>query len=443
MNGVLGLLEQIEPADLKPVDRDRVETAIHSAEQLLAIIDDVLDVTRIDSGQLNLEAREMVPGDIVEDICALLLPAARDKGIRLSCIVDESAFATCAGDAMRVRQVVTNLVGNAVKFTDSGKVSVTACFDVGGLEVQVEDTGIGIPDAARERMFDEFDQLDASTTRRYGGTGLGLAIAKSLIDLMSGTIAVTSEVGVGSSFTLRLPLMPCEIARPLTDTVAMVVGFDASETGLLTRRLTGLGASCADDMEAADLVLIDAKTLSKFSRKGSARLIVVADGACDDLPTHASLWLRPFRRRRLLELAEQLRRDDNNRNLAVGAHPVRILVAEDNPINQKVATGALERLSYSYDLVENGSEAVSALDNAEYDLVLMDCHMPQMDGYEATRRIREAERVQHRRRVPIIALTANAMPDDVKLCLAAGMDGHMAKPFRMQSLKEQVERWTA
>jgi signal transduction histidine kinase len=352
MNGVVGMTSVLLDTPLTPEQRDYVETIRLSGEQLLSIINDILDFSRIDSDRLVVERIAFAPGAAVTEVLALLRPQARARGLALSLSVSPDVPARCLGDATRVRQIASNLVGNAIKFTPSGRVSVALDADPPAdgaqrLRLTVRDTGIGIPADRIDSLFQPFTQVDASTARRYGGSGLGLAISRRLAELMGGTITVESDVGRGTIF------------------------------------------------------------------RADWRVVPAADGSASTVTATAA-------------------------PVPAGAAPTvrRILVAEDNPVNQTVVAHMLKRLGAQADLANDGEEAVAAVARGGYDIVLMDVQMPNVDGLDATRRIRAAAGPQPR----IIAMTANAMAGDRERCLAAGMDDYVSKPISVESLQAALER---
>ena len=349
MNGVLGMAQMLAMSELTAHQRRLVCIIRSSAESLLCIINDILDYSKVEAGRLDIEQLAFSVRDTVADTLDSFAERARTKGLELRCDVDPSVEETVLGDPFRFRQVLTNLLSNAIKFTDRGSVCVRVIrLDEELLEVQVQDTGIGIPAGSEGRIFESFEQADGSMARRYGGTGLGLAIAKRLVGLMGGSIAVGSEAGRGTTFTftVRCP--------------AVVGAKAASSAGLLQ-------------------------------------------------PARASL------------------------------RGVRVLVAEDNAVNQEVARSFLEFLGCEVVIVDTGEKAVQALGARPYDAALMDCQMPGMDGFEAAREIRRREEAETQPRTPIIALTANAMRGDRERCLAAGMDGYVTKPVEAERLVAVVE----
>ena len=363
MNGVIGMTQLLLDTGLDAEQREYVRTIRSSGDALVAIVNDVLDWSKIEAGRLELEPRDIDVRAIVRDVTDLFSAAARDKGLDLRLAVAGDVPATVVGDGVRIRQVLANLVGNAVKFTERGVVDVAlrvlAPGDGAGerLEVAVRDTGIGIPEEGLTRLFQSFSQVDSSTARRFGGTGLGLAISKRLAVAMDGDVTVASAAGHGSTFRFVLPL----------------------------RR-----ARSQPDVPTA---------------RGKAA------------PSPA----------------------DEARGLAA-RHPLRVLLAEDNRVNQKVAVRLLERMGYAPDVAENGAQALAALAREPYDVVLMDVQMPGVDGLEATRRIRaDASLVQPR----IIALTANVLAGEREACREAGMDDYVPKPIDRAALAAALQRCPA
>ncbi len=499
MNGVIGMTGLLLETELTPEQHEFAETVRTSAEALLTIINDILDFSKIEAGKFDLETTDFDLVTAIEDSVELLAKSAHQKGLELTCLVDETMPATVGGDPTRLRQVLVNLVGNAVKFTEHGEVAVR----VSGGEVRdgrvvarviVRDTGIGIGGAALTRLFQPFSQADGSTTRQYGGTGLGLAICKRLVELMGGEIGVESTPGVGSTFWFTVPL---EVrpdaghgpsASALQGLRVLIVDDHPTNRALLRAHLRGWECDVdeAPNGERALLRLreahlankpirlvivdyfmprMDGITLAKEIRRDAALadvpIVMLASYADRTRNAEARaagicrLATKPVRRSHLLHTllaalapalpaaaapAPSAASRATPSEPAVRSH-ARILVAEDNPVNQQLARAMLLRLGYQADVVGNGQEAVDVVMTVPYDLVLMDCQMPVMDGFEATRTIREREGdVRH---TPIVAVTANAMEGDRQRCLDAGMDDYLPKPFRAGDLRRILDRWIA
>jgi signal transduction histidine kinase/DNA-binding response OmpR family regulator len=492
MNGVIGMTGLLLDTDLTEEQREFAETVRTSAEALLAIINDILDFSKIEAGRFDLETTDFDLATAVEDSVELLAKQAHQKGLELTCLVDDDLPAVVGGDPTRLRQVLVNLVGNAVKFTEHGEVAVRVSGgDVRGGRVIarciVRDTGIGISASAASRLFQPFAQADGSTTRQYGGTGLGLAICKRLIELMGGEIGVESTPGVGSTFWFTVPLeaRPDTSATPSTSALqglkVLCVDDHATNRALLRAHLRRweMEVEEAPNGERALARLREAAATSK-----PIRLVVVdyfmprMDGIAFATqmradPTFAGVPIvmltsyadrtrkaearaagirrvltKPVRRAQLLDTVLAALAPEPAPGTTAAAPPARtppqpsharILVAEDNPVNQQLARAMLLRLGYQTDVAGNGQEAVDSVMNVPYDLVLMDCQMPVMDGFEATRIIREREGAS--RHTNIIAVTANAMEGDRERCLAAGMDDYLAKPFRAGDLRRALAKW--
>jgi signal transduction histidine kinase/CheY-like chemotaxis protein len=366
MNAIIGMAELLLDDDLTPTQRESAETVRDSADALLRVIDDILDLSKIEAGKLTFETLNFDLRATVKGVTDTLALRASAKGLDLAVSIAADVTTFLRGDPGRLRQVLLNLVGNAIKFTPRGQVTVlvTQESETGThavLRFSVRDTGIGIAPEAQQRLFDAFTQADGSTTRRYGGTGLGLAISKQMIGLMGGAIRIESSPGAGSTFWFT-----CRLEKQAT------------------------GAYC------------------QFPPPADRR-----DGLAPNVPG----------------------RIDRRKS------GVRILLVEDNVVNQRVALRVLNKLGYTVDPAANGREAVEAASRVRYDLILMDCQMPEMDGYEATAQIRRLEAAT--RRTPIVAMTAHAMQGDREKCLEAGMDDYVAKPFRADALGAVLRRWTS
>jgi two-component system, sensor histidine kinase and response regulator len=493
MNGVMGMSELIQATDLTPRQRRLSETISRSAEGLLQIINDILDFSKIESGKLELERIEFVLREVLEETIEIFAGRAHAKGLELVCVIEPGVPAKVRSDPMRLRQVLVNLVGNAIKFTESGEITVRVKpLDPSGLVcIEVTDTGIGISPDAQAHIFNAFSQADSFTTRKYGGTGLGLAICRQLAALMSGEIGVRSSVGSGSTFWLNVRLEP--IAASADDTAveqanlprlnfaglrALIVDDDANNREILQQHLkiwevettavasgpAALAALNAGDELRFDLVLLDdhmpgmeiAKLIRQDARLSAARLILLSSQDVSDSPEanriFAAILPKPVRRAQLFScLSRAMAFDpDAARDGSSGAGPPppsplgpRILLVEDNPVNREVAVGMLESLGCRTLAADNGWLAIEAMNDVVFDAVLMDCQMPVMDGLSATAEIRRRELGVGAARVPIIALTANAMEGDRERCLAAGMDDFLSKPFTQHQLGTLLKRWLA
>ena len=497
MNGVLGLTELLLETQLDDYQRPFVETVRSSGETLLSIINDILDFSKIEAGKLETETLDFDLYQTVEDVVQLLAPRAHAKDLELLCRIDERLPKSLRGDPFRLRQVLTNLIGNALKFTDSGEVVVDVEMADGTtaspptLRISVTDSGIGINAETRSRLFTPFVQADGSTTRRFGGTGLGLAISRHLIELMGGQIGVDSRVGHGSVFWFTLPLTTAVAAPPaaqpslLDGRRALVVDDNATNRDILQHHVQAAGMQAhtvssgaqalarlrqaAAAGQAYDIALIDMKMpgmdglqLAAAVRDDPAlaglRLVMVTSLHSREELSRAreagvSAYLsKPVRRQELYRAMSQslgsaARTDDalHTTGAALLLH-CKVLMAEDNGVNQVVARNMLRSLGCRYDIVPNGQDALEAVQRGGYDLVLMDCQMPVMDGYAASRAIRAWEVAQGAAdgstpRIPIVALTANALVGDAETCLAAGMDDHLAKPYSRLQLGKVMARW--
>ena len=496
MNGVLGMTELLLETGLTAAQRRFAETVQRSGKSLLGIINDILDFSKIEAGKLNLENIEFDLRQTVEDTVELLAERAHSKGLELVCALPVKPMPRVKGDPLRLGQVLTNLIGNAIKFTEHGEVTVSAsCLDESPQNVtvrfEVTDTGPGMGKDVQGRIFENFMQADGSTTRKHGGTGLGLPISKQLVEMMGGTMRLDSSPGAGSTFgfTIRFekdenPAAAASYAN-LEGMRALVVAPNATTRNILHLQMTHWGMTnrtVATPDEALDL-------LTQASARGARYDVVIIDTALDGLgalklakaikvspgltdvrtvmlmPVGRQIDIRevrqagvrtclskPVRQAALYDcLVGVVRGDealeaDGQRPEIPQAPPrqpnrMRLLLAEDNPVNQEVALGILQIEGYDVTVAKNGTQAVDAYTNSAFDIVLMDCHMPEMDGFEATRKIRQIERQTNLKRIPIIALTANAMQQDREECLNAGMDDHLSKPYSRLQMREMLTRW--
>jgi two-component system sensor histidine kinase/response regulator len=494
MNGILGMTELALDTDLTTEQRGYVGMAKSSAEALLHILNDVLDFSKIEAGKLELEAIDFDLHATVEEAVGLLAEKASVKGLELICHIEAQPPCWLRGDPGRLRQVLLNLAGNAIKFTERGEVVVCARLEEQGpagtvVRCEVRDTGAGIPAEVQPRLFGSFTQADTSTTRKFGGTGLGLAISKRLVGLMGGEIGLTSEPGRGSTFRFTVPLAKGEVAPPaprrneaLRGLRALVVDDNATNRMVLTRNLAGWGLRVAEASggaealaalrsaeEAFALALLDfqmpemdglelARHIKADPALAGVRLIMLTSLGVRGQREQAraagidGYLVKPVRLSQLydclatvmaatepLPSASARPAADSGRRPPPVAHGPRVLLAEDNAVNQVVALRLLEKLGCCVDVVSNGREAVAAVARGEYALVFMDCQMPEMDGFEATAAIRQGETGS--RRVPIIALTASAMQGDREACLAAGMDDYLSKPLGLRDMERMLRRW--
>jgi signal transduction histidine kinase/CheY-like chemotaxis protein len=472
MNGIIGMTGLLLDTPLGAEQRQYAETVRSCGEALLTLINDILDFSKIEAGKLAFETLDFDLLTVVEDVQAVLGVKAEAKGVELGLFVDPATPLAVAGDPTRLRQILTNLMDNALKFTDDGAVTVSLRpeSEEDGrvlLRVEVRDTGIGMKPEVVDRLFTSFFQGDTSTTRKYGGTGLGLTICKRLAELMGGDIGVSSAPGEGSTFwfTTRLAVRGCQAPVRTGEASILLAGLPPATTRLVAAQLEAWGLHLDVAPAGADPAewLRGARRTGAMVLTGPGTLEGVLEAAGDCAVVHVSPLYRPELREAAARLGvrafltlparpSQLRSLVEPEGLSIAgataaAAPqvigeptkARVLLAEDNLVNQKVAMVMLKRLGIEVDVVATGIEALDALVGVAYDLVLMDCQMPEMDGFEATRRIRERERGS--RRLPVVAMTANAMVGDRERCLAAGMDDHIPKPVRMDVLHRALSRW--
>ena len=498
LNGVMGMTDLALDTELTPEQRDYLETVKSSSDALLTVINDILDFSKIEAGKIDLESVDFNLRDSLESTLKTVALRADEKGLELLCEVAPEVPEVVCGDSTRLRQVVINLVGNAIKFTDSGEITVrvqtesreaSRCV----LHITVSDTGVGIPEEKRELIFAPFSQADTSTTRKYGGTGLGLTISTRLVEMMGGKIWVESEVGRGSQFhfTARVGLADAKeikigmIAPPEVLRGSRVLIVDDNRTnrrileGMLSR-WEMISVSVEEGQEALNalsgaraagqpfsLVLtdmhmpkMDGFTLIEQIRKrpelATATIMMLTSAGhrgdaarCQDLGVSAYL-LKPIRQSELREaIARVLGAHVQNGAIPLitrfslhdGRDPaasLRVLLAEDNAVNQRLAVRLLEKRGHHVVVAGNGAEALAAMEKQDFDLVFMDVQMPEMDGLEATAVIRGKEKISGRHQ-PIIALTAHAMKGDREKCIAGGMDGYLTKPIRPQELDDVLE----
>ena len=515
MNGVIGMTGLLLDTALTPEQRECAETVRSSGEHLLTIINDILDFSKIEAGKLSLEIIDFDLRTAVDEAVELVAPRAFNSGVNLACLVHGNVPSALRGDPGRLRQILLNLLSNALKFTAQGEVVLSVSLAGGAddavtVRFEIQDTGIGLSSEAQGWLFQSFSQADSSTTRKYGGTGLGLAICKRLTELMGGQIGVESRLGAGSTFWFTVPL---GIQPPSTQPVdnraeqdlrgrsLCIVGDHATNRRILKSYAIKWGVRCrlaedgpqalaclraaAAEAAACDVAIIamqmpgmDGLELARAIKAdpvlAPTRLILLTsygqrgDAAVAHAAGYAAYLSKPVREAQLLACLTTVRTSSAGQHALVTTHSLteaaaqataRILVAEDNIVNQKVAVRMLEKLGYRADVVANGREALNALARIPYAVVMMDCQMPEMDGFEATRELRRREAMDMgqevtdsraprpsslaSRHLPIIAMTANAQPEDRDRCLAAGMDDYLSKPVRQEDLKRVLDLWTS
>jgi signal transduction histidine kinase/DNA-binding response OmpR family regulator len=511
MNGVIGMTGLLLGTELSPTQRRYTEIVRNSAEALLELINDILDYSKIESGHLELEALDFDLESMIDDLAATLALRAEGKGLELLYHIDPAVPRLLCGDSGRLRQVLTNLVGNAIKFTEKGEVVVHFTLDKESsdpeepvrLRCTVRDTGIGIPAHKLEILFESFTQVDASTTRRYGGTGLGLAISRQLVELMGGTIGVGSEEGTGSEFWFTVELARQKTPKAvvesstevLRDVRVLIVDDNATNREILRIMLASwhmhteeagsaaqalaylehayakgepfrlalidmqmpemdgeeLGRAIQQDQNLAGTPMIMLTSLGTWN--STQRLMETGFAGYLQKPTNSrqlrdaiirALGGKPERTGLLSHVPDSRPASSHASGPATGSlpgHKARILVAEDNVINQKVALGILRKLGFHGDAVANGREALLALETLPYDLVLMDVQMPEMDGLEATRLIRSGQSGVRNPDITIIAMTGHAMQEDKERCLAVGMNDYLTKPVQLSVFTPMLEKW--
>jgi signal transduction histidine kinase/CheY-like chemotaxis protein len=490
LNGILGMAELVFDTELTREQRDCLGAVKMSADSLLSVIDDILDLSKMEAGRFDLDPAPFQPRELVEQTVKMLALRAHEKGLELVCEVDAFLPESVVADAGRIRQILINLVGNAVKFTERGEILVTVTGvpvpDPTGIELRfsVRDSGIGIPPEKRQAIFDAFTQADSSTTRRYGGTGLGLTISLHLVQMMGGIIWVESQPGRGSTFHFTVQAGrgvsfaagPSDPHKPFEGVPALIVDDNQTNRRILCENLSRWGMRPAEAesgsaairlLEAASfpLVLTDvhmpemdgfqlAERIKRRHRSALIAMLTSHTGAGDvarsrELGIDAYLT-KPVAQAELRKaIAEVLLHAPRATPAPPPPKPasespksaatLRILLAEDNPVNQKVALRMLEQQGHSVALAEDGRAALAAFGRGPFDLVLMDVQMPDMDGFEATAAIRNLERGTGAH-IAIFALTAHAMAGDRERCLAAGMDGYIAKPIRKSDLLDALAR---
>jgi signal transduction histidine kinase/CheY-like chemotaxis protein len=494
MNGVIGLTSILEKSELAPQQRQMVGMVNESAKSLLTIINDILDITRIESGKLVLAPQEFFLPDCIENTVGLMHQQAKAKGLYLDLFIDRFSSRNVVLDQDRLRQILINLIGNAIKFTPHGEISVRAEVTQMGTErttairFSIKDTGIGIEKQIQNKLFQPFEQGDLSVTRRFGGTGLGLSISRHLIEMMGGRIELNSELGRGTEVAFWLPIDGTSYTDVEEEQfgegckILVVAKREAGRT-TIANYLRGVGASvveCANHQDAIHLLQdgptngspfeavvimapreeFDRKDYSQRARAaaspGALKMVLISDKVSQgesDLDDFDRVLKKPLTRRILMSNMKELLSDRKAGNAAEmnsshAPEPVinlglNVLIAEDNKVNQLVAAQYLSDLGCSYAIAENGNQAVAISEKESFDVILMDMRMPELDGDAAAMQIRKREKISGAKETPIIALTANAFESDRKYCLEIGMNGYLSKPYTIGVLTDELSRYAA
>jgi signal transduction histidine kinase/CheY-like chemotaxis protein len=460
LNGLLGMIALSLDGPLNAEQQQQLSIAHDSGKVLVELLNDILDLSKFDAGQLELEHIPFDLGSLIEDTANLLSQNAAPS-VELTCLIDPHFPALVLGDPTRVRQIVSNLLSNALKFTRFGRVDVRLSAHKDGVRIEVCDTGIGIAQDAQVKIFQPFTQAGAGITRQYGGTGLGLALTYNLCEAMQGRLTISSEAGFGSQFCADLPLL-CHtravMPPPLHGKVLAITAASSGLAELLKTLLPVWGVSyeqrTMDDPLlglSPDLLITDCPECLFSLRPTISAPILVVTAYGSFMPGEEAAALaplqqqaRPLARNALYQILRRILLADvtTSNDARLESQPVRrrgkVLLVEDNPVNQLVAKGMLGKLGCDVVVAAHGAEALDQLEHDEFDLVLMDCNMPVMDGYEASRQIRQSGRWPH---LPIVALTANAMSEERERCRAAGMSDYLAKPFRREELAALLDQW--
>lgn len=496
MNGMMGMLDILSTTNLDAQQREYFDIAYKSSQALLDVINSILDLSKIEAGKLHLEHIPFNLRDLIDSLGKLFLGAAAEKNVELITYMPPSAHENLQGDPTRIRQVISNLIGNAVKFTSKGQIELRVKQlqdneETISYRFSVKDTGPGIDPAQKEVLFTAFNQADESTTRVYGGTGLGLTISKELVSLMGGTLDVKSQLGEGSTFFFDVEFEKCEQTNDddferLKGYRVLAVDDNPTNLEVIKEYANSYGAkidTMLDSRKAVETIqaakqqgkpyqillvdflmpYLDGIQLSNQIKANpdinSINIALLSSGSVSkrtlDMAGIKYYLRKPVARSALLDILLSLVHGDNTtkaqqqdkasaqKRSQNNASTGKVLLVEDNKINIKVATTMLQKLGFEYDIANNGQEAVDQLSNTGYKAVLMDCQMPVMDGFTATRTYREHEQKDSaKQRTPIIAMTGNAMKGDREACMEAGMDDYLSKPVSMQSLKEKLDKWT-
>jgi signal transduction histidine kinase/CheY-like chemotaxis protein len=459
LNGLLGMLALSLDGPLNNEQRQQLSIAHNSGKVLVELLNDILDLSKFEAGQLELEQIPFDLGSMIEET-ANLLSQNVSPGVELTCLIDPQLPNPLIGDPTRVRQIVSNLLSNALKFTRFGRVDISVNAQASGVRIIVRDTGIGIAEDAQARIFHPFAQAGVGITRQFGGTGLGLALTRRLCEAMHGQLSLETREGFGSTFCVDLPLPGQSSAQQLPALHGRIIGLSPASSGLSEQlasllprwglQYQHLEADAALNTLDADLLISDCpQRLNELrTRSDLPILLVSAYGnflSSEQVEKLAPIeqLARPLSRQTLLQALRRILGQGETQTVEPHSEPqrsrqARVLLVEDNPVNQMVAKGMLGKLGCDVLLANHGGEALTLLETQGVDLILMDCNMPVMDGYETTRRIRQKTEFTE---LPIIALTANALFDERERCRAAGMDDYLAKPFRKDELAALLDQW--
>ncbi|MBA4288671.1 MAG: hybrid sensor histidine kinase/response regulator [Pseudomonas sp.] len=459
LNGLLGMLALSLDGPLNNEQRQQLSIAHESGKVLVELLNDILDLSKFEAGQLELEQIPFDLGSLVEETANLLSQNAA-PGVELTCLIDPQLPSQFLGDPTRVRQIVSNLLSNALKFTRFGRVDVSVKTQANGVNIVVRDTGIGIAQEAQTRIFHPFAQAGVGITRQFGGTGLGLALTRRLCEAMHGKLSLETREGFGSTFFVELPLAAQAGAAQTTRLQGRIIGLSPASSGLSAQLASllpswglnyrHLDADSSLNAIDADLLITDCpQRLNDVRQTSNIPILLIS--TYGNFLSHqdverlapAEQLARPLSRQALLNALRHVLNHEKPVAHATEknpprSHQARVLLVEDNPVNQLVAKGMLGKLGFDVLLANHGAEALTLLETQQVDLVLMDCNMPVMNGYETTRRIRQKEAIA---KLPIIALTANALADERDRCRAAGMDDYLAKPFRKEELAALLDQW--
>jgi len=471
MHGMIGMTELLLHTDLSEQQKQFASAAHNSGESLLSLINAILDFSKIEASKVEIELIEFNIVELIDEICYLQGEPAQKRDLALNNIFSVSVPDQLLGDPTKIRQVVMNLLSNSLKFTHEGNVNVRVTSDADPqrtnyvvVHISVEDDGIGMDEETQHKVFEAFTQADTSTTREYGGTGLGLAISRQYIDMMGGTISIESEVGRGTKITVNIPLQLVQnidrVTPPFEDTTAIIFSENAATIEMVSSHLIRLGIEATDSnnldqlakhSSKSPLCFVDFDLIKMPDQKAGLPAVsqefkgIILTPLIDiELPAPFTNWLRLSKPVTAKGLLSALGKLTGNGNSTVQdakeiitpktSSALRVLVAEDVETNQKIALEMIQMLGCEVDIADNGEEAIEKFENGNYDLIFMDCQMPIMDGYEATRRIRELEREGKLSPVPIVALTAGINKEDKLRCKDAGMNRYLTKPFSIPDI---------